>query len=360
MTTLNKEAVEAALKELRDPEIGRDVIGLGQVKDVQTDESAGRVAFTLELASHSAPLKQDMLQEAEDLLRRKIPAIKEVQINLAENARPPRPLGPLGLPVKSIIAVGSGKGGVGKSTVAAALAYAMQRYGCRVGLLDADVYGPSIPHLLGLNERPEINQQQKIVPLEKDGIRMMSMGLLVPRGQAVVWRGPMLHQYLTQMLRDTAWGDLDYLFIDMPPGTGDVPLSLSQLVPATGAVVVCTPQEVALLDAEKAIGMFHTVKIPVLGMVENMSGFAVPGSDQRYDIFGHGGARAKAEEIGVPFLGDVPIVMGIREKGDAGQMSAVFDDPASAVPFERIAYQLAKVQADEVRRNPPKPQLPVL
>jgi ATP-binding protein involved in chromosome partitioning len=240
------------------------------------------------------------------------------------------------------------------------LAYALQRFGCRVGLLDADVYGPSIPHLLGLTERPEVNEQQKIVPLEKDGIRVMSMGLLVPRGQAVVWRGPMLHQYLTQMLRDTAWGELDYLLIDMPPGTGDVPLSLSQLVPATGAVVVCTPQEVALLDAEKAIAMFHTVKIPILGMVENMSGFAVPGTNQRFDIFGHGGARQKAEELGVPFLGEVPIVMGIREKGDAGQMAAVFDDPAAAAPLEKIAYQLAKVQADQVRRNPPKPQLPVL
>jgi ATP-binding protein involved in chromosome partitioning len=213
---------------------------------------------------------------------------------------------------------------------------------------------------LGLTERPEVNEQQKIVPLEKDGIRVMSMGLLVSRGQAVVWRGPMLHQYLTQMLRDTAWGELDYLFIDMPPGTGDVPLSLSQLVPATGAVVVCTPQEVALIDAEKAIGMFHTVKIPILGMVENMSGFAVPGTSQRFDIFGHGGARQRAEELGVPFLGEVPIVMAIREKGDAGQTAAIFDDPAAAAPLERIAYQLAKVQADEVRRNPPKPQLPVL
>jgi len=162
------------------------------------------------------------------------------------------------------------------------------------------------------------------------------------------------------MLRDTAWGELDYLFIDMPPGTGDVPLSLSQLIPATGAVVVCTPQEVALLDAEKAINMLHTVKIPILGMVENMSGFVVPGGGQRFDIFGHGGARQKAEELGVPFLGEVPIVMNIREQGDAGRMGAVFDDPTAAAPLEKIAYQLAKVQADQVRRNPPKPQLPVL
>jgi ATP-binding protein involved in chromosome partitioning len=312
------------------------------------------------LTSHSAPLQKDVLQEAEELLRRRFHELREVRITLAEHHRPARPLGPLAVPVKSIIAVGSGKGGVGKSTIAASLAYAMKRFGCRVGLLDADVYGPSIPHLLGLTERPEVNEQQKIVPLEKDGIRVMSMGLLVPRGQAVVWRGPMLHQYLTQMLRDTAWGELDYLFIDMPPGTGDVPLSLSQLVPATGAVVVCTPQEVALLDAEKAIGMFNTVKIPILGMVENMSGFAVPGTGQRFDIFGHGGARQRAEELGVPFLGEVPIVMTIREMGDAGKTGAIFDDAAAAPPLERIAYQLAKVQADQVRRNPPKPQLPVL
>jgi ATP-binding protein involved in chromosome partitioning len=353
------ESVKTALKELRDPETGRDVVTMGQVRDIQVDSGAGRAAFTLELTSHSAPLKKDVLSEAEDLLR-KLPDVHDVKITAAEHHRPPRPVGPLGVPVKSIIAVGSGKGGVGKSTIAASLAYAMQRFGCRVGLLDADVYGPSIPHLLGLSDRPEVNEQQKIVPLEKDGIRVMSMGLLVPRGQAVVLRGPMLHQYLTQMLRDTAWGELDYLFIDMPPGTGDVPLSLSQLVPATGAVVVCTPQEVALLDAEKAIGMFHTVKIPILGMVENMSGFAVPGTGQRFDIFGHGGARQRAEELGVPFLGEVPIVIGIREKGDAGQTAAVFDDPLAAAPLEKIAYQLARVQADEVRRNPPKPQLPVL
>ncbi len=360
MTLPSLEQLKTALKDLRDPETGRDVVTMGQVRDLQVDEAAGRAAFTLELTSHSAPLTKDVVQEAEELLQRKFPALKSVQVNLAEHHRPPAPLGPLGVRIKSIIAVGSGKGGVGKSTISAALAYAMKRFGCRVGLLDADVYGPSIPHLLGLNDRPEVNEQQKIVPLERDGIRVMSMGLLVPRGQAVVWRGPMLHQYLTQMLRDTAWGELDYLFIDMPPGTGDVPLSLSQLIPATGSVVVCTPQEVALLDAEKAINMLHTVKIPILGMVENMSGFAVPGTGQRFDIFGHGGARQKAEELGVPFLGEVPIVMNIREQGDAGQVGAVFNDPTTAAPLERIAYQLAKVQADQMRRNPPKPQLPVL
>jgi ATP-binding protein involved in chromosome partitioning len=360
MTTLTIDSVNAALKELRDPETGRDVITMGQVRDVSVDAAAGRATLTLELTSHSAPLRNDVVQEAEQLLKRRVPELREVRIQLAEHVRPPRGAGPLGVPVKSIIAVGSGKGGVGKSTIAASLAIAMKRFGCRVGLLDADVYGPSIPHLLGLSERPELNEQQKIVPLEKDGIRVMSMGLLIARGQAVVWRGPMLHQYLTQMLRDTAWGELDYLFIDMPPGTGDVPLSLSQLVPATGAVVVCTPQEVALLDAEKAIAMFHTVKIPILGMVENMSGFVAPGGGPRFDIFGHGGARAKAEELGVPFLGEVPIVMSIRERGDAGQAPAVFDDPAAAAPLEKIAYQLAKVQADQVRRDPPKPQLPVL
>lgn len=360
MANLTADSVKAVLKELRDPETGRDVVAMEQIRDIQVDASAGRAAFTLELTSHSAPLRKDVQQEAEELVRRKLPGLKEVRVNLAEHRRPPRGMGPLGVPVKSIIAVGSGKGGVGKSTIAASLTYAMQRFGCRVGLLDADVYGPSIPHLLGLKDRPELNEEQKIIPLEKDGIRVMSMGLLIPRGQAVVWRGPMLHQYLTQMLRDTAWGELDYLFIDMPPGTGDVPLSLSQLVPATGAVVVCTPQEVALLDAEKAIGMFRTVHIPILGMVENMSGFAVPGTGQRFDIFGHGGAREKAEEIGVPFLGEVPIIMSIREKGDAGQTGAIFDDPTVAAPLEKIAYQLARIQADEVRRNPPKPQLPVL
>ena len=195
-----------------------------------------------------------------------------------------------------VVSVTSGKGGVGKSTVAAAIACGLHRAGSRVGLMDADVYGPSVPHLLGVSGRPQITEDKKIEPADCDGMKIISMGLMVPDDEPIVWRGPMLHGAITQFLRDTAWGDLDYLIIDMPPGTGDIALTLSQLLPLTGAVVVCTPQDVALLDAVKAIGMFRKVNIPVIGMVENMSGF-VCDCGKEYEIFGKGGARDKAESF---------------------------------------------------------------
>ena len=199
----------------------------------------------------------------------------------------------MGLTAKSVIAVGSGKGGVGKSTIAACLALGLKRAGAVVGLMDADVYGPSVPHLLGITGKPEA-ARGRILPVEPPGLRVMSMGFFVPPGEAVVWRGPMLHGAITQFFRDTLWGELDYLVIDMPPGTGDIALTLSQLLPLTGAVVVCTPQDLALLDAVKAIAMFRKVQIPVLGMVENMSYFLCPNCGKRYDIFGIGGAKRRA------------------------------------------------------------------
>jgi ATP-binding protein involved in chromosome partitioning len=282
-----------------------------------------------------------------------------VRVDLAVHERPPQKLGQLGLTIKSIIAVGSGKGGVGKSTVAACLALGLARAGAKVGLMDADVYGPSIPHLLGVNGKPEV-QDGRIQPAVVDGLRVMSMGFLIPAGEAVVWRGPMLHGAITQFLRDTAWGELDYLIIDMPPGTGDIALTLSQLVPLTGAVVVCTPQDVALLDAVKAIAMFRKVNIPVLGMVENMSYFLCPNCGQRYDIFGSGGAKRRAEELSIPFLGEVPIQISIRANGDAGQTSRNFDDTASAGFFQAIGQRLVRNLAEASRRHPPMPALPVL
>jgi ATP-binding protein involved in chromosome partitioning len=205
-----------------------------------------------------------------------------------------------------------------------------------------------------------VTADHKIEPIEAAGLAVMSMGFLVPPGEAVVWRGPMLHGAITQFLRDTIWGDLDYLIIDMPPGTGDIALTLSQLLPLTGAVVVCTPQEVALLDAVKAIAMFRKVNIPILGVVENMSGFICPDCGKRYDIFGSGGARRKAEELSAPFLGDVPITISIRERGDAGQTAANFDDPAAAPYLQRIVYKLVKGLADAASVSAPMPKLPVL
>jgi ATP-binding protein involved in chromosome partitioning len=258
-----------------------------------------------------------------------------------------------------VIAVGSGKGGVGKSTIAASLAYGLKNGGANVGLMDADVYGPSIPHLLGVNERPYL-ENNRLQPVKKDGLRVMSMGFLVPPGEAVVWRGPMLHGAITQFLRDTEWGPLDFLVIDMPPGTGDIALTLSQLLPLTGAVVVCTPQDVALLDAVKAIAMFRKVHIPLLGMVENMSYFICPDCGKRYDIFGSGGAKRRAQELDVPFLGEVPINIGIRQRGDAGDTAGNFTDASSAQFFRDICYRLVRQISTSHRAEPPMPSLTVL
>jgi ATP-binding protein involved in chromosome partitioning len=348
--------VQAALAGFLDPETGRNVVQQGQVHDIKIDGS--RLSLTLALSTYSAPLWQEVQQECVQLLRQKLPAFGDVQVQLAVHPRPAQKLGEIGLAVKSVIAVGSGKGGVGKSTVAASLAYGLKRAGCQVGLMDADFYGPSIPHLIGINERPEA--EKPIKPVELDGMKVMSIGFFVPPGEAVVWRGPMLHGAITQFLRDTAWGELDYLIIDMPPGTGDVALSLSQLLPLSGAVVVCTPQDVALLDAVKAIAMFRKVNIPILGMVENMSYFLCPDNGKRYDIFGNGGAKKRAGEMDIPFLGEVPINIQIRINGDEGRLAGNFSDQQAAPFFEQICHNLVKNMAQSRRASPPLPSLSVL
>ena len=334
---------------------------MGQLGEVTVAD--GRVSISLALTTHSAPLRADVHQALVDLVKGKFPGVSEVDVSLPIHARPPQKIGQLGLTAKNVIAVGSGKGGVGKSTIAASLAIGLKRAGCKVGLMDADVYGPSIPHLLGLHAtQADIAGENKLRPIMADGMPVMSMGFLVPPGEAVVWRGPMLHGAITQFLRDTAWGELDYLVIDMPPGTGDIALTLSQALPApaTGAVVVCTPQEVALLDAVKAIAMFRKVNMPVLGMVENMSGFICPDCGKRYDIFGSGGAKATAEKLDVPFLGDVPINISIRTHGDEGRTALNFDDPLVTPHLEQIVYRLARHLADKAAAAPPRPSLPVL
>ena len=254
---------------------------------------------------------------------------------------------------------GAGKGGVGKSTIAATLAFGLQRAGSKVGLMDADVYGPSIPHLLGSVQQPQL-VDERIEPVNVGGLKVLSMGFLVPPEQAVIWRGPMLHHALTQFLRDTLWGDLDYLVIDMPPGTGDVALSLSQLVPHAGAVVVCTPQDVALLDATRAITMFRKVNIEVLGMVENMSHFICTQCGTRHDIFGSGGAKQKAAEMDVPFLGEVPLNTQLRILADKGQVGASFQDPLSGPYLEAICRNLVANLAASRKAKPPMPTLSVL
>lgn len=349
--------VRAVLDKFQDPETGRSVVMMEQVRDIQLADN--RLHVTLGLTTHSAPLWDETIREAQASLQQAFPGLASVEVERVIHVRPPQKLGEIGLTAKSVILVGSGKGGVGKSTVATALAYGLQKAGAQVGLMDADVYGPSIPQLVGVEGRPEVHEG-RIQPIQKDGLRIMSMGFLVPPGEAVVWRGPMLHGAITQFLRDTAWGDLDYLVIDMPPGTGDIALTLSQLLPITGAVVVCTPQRVALLDAIKAIAMFRKVHIPLLGMVENMSGFICPDCNKRYDIFGRGGAQQTASEMDLPFLGEIPINMNIRSQGDLGAMGAVLDD-ATVKPFlQHLVTGLVRSLASGVKADPPLPTLSVL
>lgn len=341
-----------------DPETGRPIGSMGQLHDIDVDGDL--VKLSIGLTTHSLPIAD----EVNDAIASKITAAypgSKVEIRFVDHRRPAPRAGQTGLTAKSVIAVGSGKGGVGKSTVAASLALTLQRMGSKVGLMDADVYGPSIPHLLGLEGRPAVTADKKIDPIRSGDMPVMSMGFLLEKDQAVIWRGPMLHGSINQFLGETLWGDLDYLVIDMPPGTGDIALTLSQTVPIAGAVIVCTPQEVALLDAVKAISMFKKVNIPIAGMVENMSGFLCPDCGKTYDIFGSGGARERAEELAVPFLGSLPIDITLRTAGDEGRLADVIQNDVKArAPFDQIAKSLISSLAAKAAANPPKPSLPTL
>ena len=355
--SLTLAAIEQAFGTLRDPETGRLLGRSDQIRNVTwTDE---QLSAEIALGTHSLPIADEFREQACEMIRSKFPHLKQVDVTITTIDRPPPTIGQIGLRAKSVIAVGSGKGGVGKSTIAASIALTLKSMGCRVGLMDADIYGPSIPHLLGLSGRPEVIDG-KIQPRMFGNMPVMSMAFLVEKKQAIIFRGPMLHGSITQFLRDTNWGPLDYLIIDMPPGTGDIALTLSQLLPLTGAVVVCTPQEVALLDAVKAISMFQMTKIPVLGVVENMSGFICPDNGKRYDIFGHGGARLKAEELSVPFLGEVPINIAMRQESDEGRLDQVLQDPICGLPMQKIVRTLVRDLAQRNMATPTSVSLPVL
>ena len=351
-----EKQIREVLGTVQDPETGRPLrkqIRQVEVSDQQADVSVG-------LTSHCWPLRDDFQSTVETVLKNKFGTDKPINVAVEIQERPAQAVGQVGITAKSIIAVAAGKGGVGKSTVATSLAQALKKAGCKTGLLDADVYGPSIPHLTGARGQVVKGDNNKIQPMIVDGIPVMSIGFMVPPGEAVIWRGPMLHSAITTFLRDTDWGDLDHLIIDMPPGTGDIALSLSQMLPLTGAVIVCTPQEVALIDAVKAVGMFRKVKIPVLGLIENMSSFVCPDNGKEYDIFGKGGAEQYAKEDKIDFLGSVPISIDLRKRGDAGEMLKNFDDPNVAPYLETIAKNLCRTLADRVKENPIQAQLPVL
>lgn len=350
------ERINNALGTVKDPETGRSIAKSKQIHSVEVENN--NIKATIGLTTFAWALKEDYQNQCLSALKTAFPDC-DASIEVVEHQRPAQPKGQVGLTAKAVIAVGSGKGGVGKSTAAISLALALKRAGSKVGLMDADVYGPSVPHLTGV--RGQVSKvDEKIGPLDFDGIPLMSIGFMVPPDQAVIWRGPMLHSAVTTFVRDIAWGDLDYLIIDMPPGTGDVALSLSQLLPLSGAVIVCTPQEVALIDAIKSVAMFEKVKIPILGLIENMSSFICPDNGKRYDIFGKGGAEEYAKQSEIPFLGEIPINIQLRERGDAGKMGANFDDPNVGPYLEKIAYQLVVNMAQIAAEKPAVTQLPVL
>ncbi|MBL8738020.1 MAG: Mrp/NBP35 family ATP-binding protein [Planctomycetes bacterium] len=331
-----------ALRTVQDPDLHQDIVTLGFVKNLRV--CAGSVALDIELTTPACPVKDLMKSQAERAIR-SLPGVDEVRITMTARVTASRPvLGDKGMipGVKNVIAVSSGKGGVGKSTVAVNLACALSRAGAKVGILDADVYGPNVPLMLGLSGQPT-TANQKIVPFEKYGLQVMSMALLVAEDQPVIWRGPMLHSAVRQFLFDVAWHELDYLVVDLPPGTGDAQLSLSQQAHLMGAVIVTTPQDVSVLDVKKAIRMFQTVNVPILGVVENMSWFTPPGSTERYQLFGQGGGQRIEREFGVPLLGQIPIELAVREGGDRGKPITLAEpDSASAAAMFAIAGKIAQ------------------
>ncbi len=341
MTPATSAGVLDALRVVQDPDLKQDLVALGMIEDVKIE--GGRVAFTVALTTPACPVKEDLKRQCEEAVRA-LPGVSEVTVTMTSRVRGRAAGigGKLAIPgVAHVVAVASGKGGVGKSTVAVNLAVALAQEGARVGLIDADVYGPNVPLMMGVREQP-FQKDGKILPLHAHGVKLMSMGFLVDPETPVIWRGPMLHGVMQNFTRDVDWGELDYLVIDLPPGTGDVQLSLAQQVPIAGAVIVATPQQVALDDAQKAIAMFQKLEVPILGMVENMSYFVCPSCDARHEIFAHGGAEQKAAAMGLPFLGAIPIHPSVRQAGDAGTPVLVTaPGSAEASVFRSIARQVA-------------------
>jgi ATP-binding protein involved in chromosome partitioning len=382
MTDVTKEQVLETLKTVRGPDLEHNIVELGMVSDVFISDA--KVYFSITVPAERAKDLEPLRQAAERVVK-EMPGVRGALVTLTADkkagaaapapapapqahshshahghshaAPPPQPAraAKIGVPgIGAIIAVASGKGGVGKSTTAVNLALGMLANGLKVGILDADIYGPSMPRLLKISGKPKQIEGRIIVPMENYGLKVMSMGFLVDEETAMIWRGPMVQSALLQMLREVAWGELDVLVVDMPPGTGDAQLTMAQQVPLAGAVIVSTPQDLALIDARKGLNMFRKVEVPVLGIVENMSYFIAPDTGARYDIFGHGGARAEAERIGVPFLGEVPLTINIRETSDAGTPVVVSDpDGAIAAVYREIAAKVwAQVQGSPQRAAP--------
>jgi ATP-binding protein involved in chromosome partitioning len=340
-TAVTDAAVLEALKAVRDPDLNRDIVSLKFIKNLKIE--GGRVAFSIELTTPACPVKDQMREQARAAVSA-IPGVSAVEIEMTAQVRATTSIdgGRAPVPgVKNIIAVGAGKGGVGKTTVAVNLAIALSQAGGRVAMIDGDIYGPNVPIMLGLQTQLTTDGQ-KIVPAEQYGIQLVSMAFLTGDDAPVIWRGPMLHGVIQQFFREVRWDRIDYLIVDMPPGTGDVALSLSQTVPVAGAVVVTTPQTVSIADTRRALRMYQKLNVPTLGLIENMSHFVCPGCSLESDIFGKGGGEALARDLSVPFLGRIPIYEPIRVGGDTG-VPITIGEPQSAAAraFRASAEQLA-------------------
>jgi ATP-binding protein involved in chromosome partitioning len=342
---VDQKTVLDALKVVKDPDLHRDIVSLGFIKDLRIE--GGRVAFAIELTTPACPVKDQMRDQARAAVLQ-VPGVAAVDVQMTARVREAAGLEGGKQPlagVKNVIAVGAGKGGVGKTTVAVNLAIALAKCGGRVGIIDGDIYGPNVPIMLGMKTQLTTDGQ-KILPAEKFGLQVISMGFLTTDDAPVIWRGPMLHGALQQFFREVRWSNLDYLIIDLPPGTGDVALSLSQTVPVAGAILVTTPQQVSLADTRRAVAMYRKLNIAPIGIVENMSYFSCPNCAHEYDIFGHGGGEQMASELDVPFIGRIPIYQPIREGSDAG-VPLLVSEPESAAgrafmtAAERTAAQLS-------------------
>jgi ATP-binding protein involved in chromosome partitioning len=381
MPAVTERQILDALRQVRDPDKGSDIVALNMISGMVIRD--GNVGFAIEVEPERGPRLEPLRKAAEQAVEI-LPGVLSVTAVLTAESRPPQgqrppphahahPHQPPGAApgnqpgnqigrrgavpgVGAIVAVASGKGGVGKSTVAANLALGLAANGLKVGVLDADIYGPSMPRMLGISGKPTMVDAKTLRPMENYGLKCMSIGFLVPEDTAMIWRGPMVMSALNQMLRDVAWGELDIMVVDLPPGTGDAQLTIAQQVPLAGAVIVSTPQDIALIDARRGLSMFQKVDVPVLGIIENMSYFLCPHCGERSDIFSHGGARREAERLGADFLGEVPLDLAIRETSDEGRPVTV-SDPGSpyAELFRAIAAKVwEKVSGEGARRAPPR------
>jgi ATP-binding protein involved in chromosome partitioning len=356
MSQVTEQLILDGLRQIQDPDLHKDIVTLGFIKDLKID--GGHVSFRIVLTTPACPVKAEMESAAREIVGA-LPGVLSVSVTMDAEVPKGRGLGEkIAVEgVRNIVAVSSGKGGVGKSTVAVNLAVSLALDGARVGLMDMDVYGPNVPIMMGASDaRPEVDVN-KLIPIEAYGVKLMSMALLQPGDKPMIVRGPILHGLVKQFLSDVKWGELDYLIVDMPPGTGDVQLSLAQLVPVQGAVLVTTPQDVSVADVRRALRMFETVAIPVLGIVENMSYFLAPDTGIRYDIFGKGGGEKLANAYHVPFLGAIPLGIDVREGGDKGLPVVVsHPDSPQALAFRRVAEEIARQVSIEAM----KPELVVL